>query len=168
MSNYNPGHRITSYEQAREVVREHGHKRRDGSYAVPLGHATTVSPRGLMTRGADPLDAPSYAIRYHNTDVVTYYRNGVVALNHDGWLSTTTVLRWHLFTPRGLVCNGIDINARRIDRDPRVVVTDWTSWEDRREVAVSRYDTRTLYFHRRAGRWSLATPRRVEMALSTV
>lgn len=158
MSNYAPGHRVTSYEQARDVVRAHGAKRRDGSYSVPLGHATTVRPVGLMTAGADPLDAPSYAVRYHDTDVVTYYRNGVIALDHAGWLSTTTALRWYWFTPRELRVNNSDILARRIDRDPRIIVSDITvsGGFPGREVFVSRADDRRTYLTRTRDGWQVA------------
>lgn len=129
MSNYAPKHVPTTYAGAREIIREHGKTKRHRAYpTAALGHATTLEPRGVMTQGADPLDAPSYAVRYHDTDVVTFYRNGVLALDHGGWVSTTTVRRMHLFTPRELRVSGVDILARRADADPRIVVTR-VRWE---------------------------------------
>lgn len=141
MSNYSPQHRPTSYSEARAIVREHGKTKRGSALpTVALGYATTLAPRGAMLHDADPLDAPSYAIRYHETDIVTFYRNGVVALDHNGWTSTTTVLRWNMFTPRELRANGVDLLARRADRDPRIVVTR-QRWESKvSEWTGSVYD----------------------------
>lgn len=132
MSNYSPEHVPTTYAEAREIVRKHGRVRRSGSGSaypiVGLGYATTLEPRGVMTHLADPLDAPSYAVRYHNTDVVTFYRHGIIALDHGGWVSTTTCLRWNIFTPRELQMNAPDVMARRADADPRLVVSR-VRWE---------------------------------------
>lgn len=164
MSNYAPKHVPTTYAEAREIIREHGKTKRDRAYpTVDLGYATTLEPRGVMTQGSDPLDAPSYAVRYHSTDVVTFYRGGVLALDHGGWISATTVARMHLFTPRELRVNGVDIRARRADRDPRIVVTR-VRWEDKvcewtdgtyaapvdgseHELFVSRCADYTTYLH---------------------
>lgn len=135
MSNYSPKHVPTTYAEARDIVREHGKTKRGAAYpTVDLGYATTLAPRGAMLHGADPLDAPAYAVRYHDTDVVTYYRDGVLALDHGGWVSATTVLRQHMFTPKEIRVNGVDILARRADADPRIVVSR-VRWEDK----VSEY-----------------------------
>lgn len=189
MSNYNPQHKPTTYAEAREVIREHGPARRGVAYpTVGLGYATTLEPRGVMTHGADPLNAPAYAIRYHATDVVTFYRSGVLALDHGGWVSTTTVLRQHMFTPKELHVSGVDILARRADRDPRIVVTR-VRWEDRayertdgtyaapvdgseHELFVSRPGDLTTYLVQGVSRstrlttWTLAPRAMVETALA--
>ena len=120
MSNYSPKYVPTSYAEARELIRTRGRRVRGSSVpTLGLGHATTLEPRAA---GGDPMDAPAYAIHYHATDVVTFYRNGVVALNHNGYLASTMANRWHIFTPRELRVNAVDILARRADRDPRFVV----------------------------------------------
>ena len=189
MSNYRPGHVPTTHAEARDIIREHGRTKRGAAYpTVDLGYATTLEPRGVMAHGADPLDAPAYAVRYHETDVVTFYRHGVLALDHGGWVSTTTVLRQHLFTPRELRVNGVDIRARRADRDPRIVVTR-VRWEDRafewtegtypapvdgseHELFVSRAGDRTTYLVQGMSRstrrtaWAPAPRAMVEAALA--
>ena len=38
--------------------------------------------------------AEGYAIRYHATDVVTYWRDGTITINHGGWPTATTSLRF--------------------------------------------------------------------------
>lgn len=188
MSNYRPKYTPTTYVEARDVIREHGKTRRGSAYpTVDLGYATTLEPRGVMTHGSDPLGAPAYAIRYHDTDVVTFYRGGVLALDHGGWVSTTTVLRQHMFTPKELRVSGVDILARRADRDPRIVVTR-VRWEGRtsewtgetypapvdgseHELFTSRVPDRTTYLVQTLSRstrrtaWALAPNGIVQAAL---
>ena len=40
-----------------------------------------------------------YAVRYHDTDVVTYWEDGTVAVATGGWLTVTTVARMQQFLP---------------------------------------------------------------------
>lgn len=189
MSNYSPKHTPTTYAEARETILKHGRTKRGEAYpTVSLGYQTTLEPRGVMAHGSDPLDAPAYAIRYHTTDVVTFYRGGMIALNHGGWVSTTTVLRWNMFTPRELRVRGVDILARRADRDPRIVVSrvrwDYVTSEytgdvypapidgSEHELFVSRQADRTTYLAQTLSRstrlttWALAPNGLVQAALA--
>lgn len=48
-------------------------------------------------RGEDAI-----AVQFHDTDVVTYYRDGLVMLNTGGWHTVTTKARMNEFGPRWL------------------------------------------------------------------
>lgn len=74
----------------------------DGKPSRKIAHNTTVH----LTPQGDP------AVRYHETDIVTYHGDGSMTLDCGGWATSTTTNRiWH-FTP--FVVNG---------RYPR---SDWT------------------------------------------
>jgi hypothetical protein len=42
------------------------------------------------------------AIRLHNTDIITFYENGAIGLNSNGWTTITTKDRMNRFTPRNI------------------------------------------------------------------
>jgi hypothetical protein len=48
------------------------------------------------------LDADAIAVRLHETDVVTYHRDGTFTLNTGGWHTLTTMSRINDFTPVGI------------------------------------------------------------------
>jgi hypothetical protein len=46
------------------------------------------------------------AVRYHDTDIVTYYEDGSIILDSGGWATSTTVNRMHHLTPANVRVNG--------------------------------------------------------------
>jgi hypothetical protein len=54
-----------------------------------IAHNTHVELRGGNT----------FAVRYHQTDVVTYHPDGRIVLNTGGWQTVTTKARFNTFTP---------------------------------------------------------------------
>lgn len=114
-------HTPRTYMEARETFRDHARTPRGGgALRALLGPNTYLHARGNIVRGDDGRATgwDAYAVRLHDTDVVTFYRNGVVALSTGGWYSPTTANRMHAFTPAS-VC----INIRRAGNDPRMVVS---------------------------------------------
>lgn len=103
---------IHSYEAAHEAFQAAEKRSRRSSldslklagntYLVPgpsessfsVGDPATFSPCG-QTRPA------YYAVRLHNTNVVTFYSNGDVTLDTGGWLTRTTLHRMRGFLPGG-------------------------------------------------------------------
>jgi hypothetical protein len=181
MANYT--HTPTTYADAREIYRQHARRARgrDVLPYVRLGYATTLHARGVMLTGADRDDAPAYAVRQHNTDVVTFYRDGVIRLDHGGWTTVTTCERWNAFTPRELSVNAVDVMARRADADPRFIVSTG-AWESvngalgdayqRRAgewttLATSRGQDRATYLTRWRDGWRIATDHEVDRALAS-
>ena len=55
-------------------------------------------------QGAD--GAEGYAIQYHATDVVTYWRDGTITINNGGWSTVTTSLRLRAYLPREIHVGG--------------------------------------------------------------
>lgn len=92
----------------------------DDVKAVRLpGAATTVRPVHGGTDGA----VKGYAVRYHNTDVVTLYSDGTVKLATGGYVSVMTGERMHAYTPAAIVVRDKDVRTSRHDADPRLIVS---------------------------------------------
>lgn len=57
-----------------------------------------------------PVNAPSgqygYAIRFHDTDVVTFWPDGRVSVETGGWLTVTTLDRLQTYLPEGFAIDG--------------------------------------------------------------
>jgi hypothetical protein len=53
-------------------------------------HRFTETPPGFESRGIGGVEM---AVRYHETDIITWYRDGVTKLNPDGWFSATCLER---------------------------------------------------------------------------
>ena len=63
-----------------------------------LGHNTIV-----YERSATLIDGkPSYAVRYHMTDIMTYRPDGRIRLDSNGWNTTTTAQRMNACSPFGV------------------------------------------------------------------
>jgi len=79
------------------------------------------------------LDARQIAVRYHETDVVTYNGdNGIVAIRSGGWATMTTSSKIHTYCPRVQAWrqnNKLCVGAVRVEPDPLVAVA--------REAAVA-------------------------------
>lgn len=65
---------------------------RDPSAGKPIGRNTR-----LFRRNGD-----TYAIRYHETDIVLIHRDGTYTLNNGSWFSVTTKQRINLYSPARL------------------------------------------------------------------
>lgn len=50
----------------------------------PLNHNTRVM---CHPQGTDP---PAYSVKLHDTNIVTFYANGHIHINHEGWTTPTT------------------------------------------------------------------------------
>jgi hypothetical protein len=44
------------------------------------------------------------AVKYHDTDIVTYNQDGTIVLDNGGWYTTSTCERVTLYNPLGYVC----------------------------------------------------------------
>lgn len=73
-----------NYSRARAIL----NSARDQDAGKPLENNTR-----LFARGVD------YAVRLHNTDVVTIHPDDSVTLNSGGWLTVTTKDRWKEYSP---------------------------------------------------------------------
>lgn len=105
-------HTIHNFDKAALVMLD-SRKNRNGD--VVLGNNTVL--REIRT-----VDGVQYAIRLHNTNVVTYTEDGRIILNTGGFYSTTTADRMNAFTP-GLV----KINRRKGE----FVLSFWLgSWQE--------------------------------------
>lgn len=80
------------------------------------GTATTVRPV------VDGFHGLGYAVRYHDTDVVTHYSGGLIELATGGYVSVTTADRMHEYTPEGIVVRDKGVRTRHLT-DPRLIVT---------------------------------------------
>ena len=61
-----------------------------------------------------------YAIKLHNTHVVTAYLDGRIVLDNGGWYSATTKNRMHEYLPNG-------VGVRQAKGDWFVTVDQWQS-----------------------------------------
>lgn len=90
----------------------------EGVKAVRLpGRGMTLRPVAVADNGAT---ITAFAIRYHDTDIVTLDASGAVNLDCGGWPTVTTVRHMNEYTPRDVYAMGRDIIARRADADPRI------------------------------------------------
>lgn len=93
-------HSITSHAMAAEVFAT-ARKNRQGN--VVLGNNT-------LLREIRATDSTDYAIRLHDTNVVTFLEDGRIFLNTGGFYSLTTADRMNAFTPWN-----VRINRRKGD-----------------------------------------------------
>jgi hypothetical protein len=73
--------RVINYADARDFL--------GNGLSRKIAHNTYVELRGGNT----------FAIRFHQTDVVTYHPDGQIILNTGGWQTVTTKARLNTFTP---------------------------------------------------------------------
>lgn len=101
---------VTSYAEAHSLFQERERKSRRSSIdSVKLAHNTYLVPGPDDTSFAvgDPATfSPCgqsrpryYAVRLHNTNVVTFHANGDVTLDTGGWKTRTTLERMRAFFP---------------------------------------------------------------------
>lgn len=88
MSNLTVKHQVRSQREAAQVWANN--RVRNGQ--VKLAHNTYLIHHGVGV----------YAVRYHYTDIVTFYPNGDIVADNGGWGSPTTRNRLNKFTPAGI------------------------------------------------------------------
>lgn len=96
------------------------------------------------------------ALRFHNTDVVTFRPNGQIVLNSGGWRTNTTKDRMSLVVP----VNQKDFSwfvFGRPYQDGMVVTQDWL----RRQAAKQGREIDAMYERRRERRQSRQTAPRL-------
>jgi hypothetical protein len=76
---------IKSYADCQRVMAT----ARDPSAGKPLGKNTRLVLR----------DGGAYAVRYYQTDIVTYHEDGTVSLNHGTWQTPSTRQNIMVFSP---------------------------------------------------------------------
>lgn len=76
--------RIKDYASARDALQ----RARDPERGRPLARNTRL-------HGCDA----AISIRYHQTDIVTYYRNGDIGITNGGWWTRSTMDRIETFSP---------------------------------------------------------------------
>ena len=75
-------------------------------------------------------DADAVAVRYHDTDIVTFYSDGSIYLDNGGWPSMTTKRKMNeLLAPLGLCVDGYTLH-----RGTRPKTADKRPWLVRRGV----------------------------------
>jgi len=90
---------IHSYEDALEAFKARKQRTRPfrlaaNTYLVEGPQADPDNPNGAVE------DCPSYfAVRFHNTNIVTFHANGDVTLDTGGWKTRTTLHRMRGFFP---------------------------------------------------------------------
>lgn len=80
------------------------------------GRDKTSRPIACNTR-IETRDGDAIAVRYHATDVVTYYPDGEVVLNSGGWQTYTTKDRFNRFSPMQVWSEGNGIWAAETGPD---------------------------------------------------
>lgn len=85
---------VTSYAQAAAVFETAKNK----ANGKPLASSTRLYDRHW---NADGVVLDAFAVQYHDTDVVTYFRDGRVRLDTGGWLTMSTRSRLDEFMPAG-------------------------------------------------------------------
>lgn len=85
------------YDEARDMMSKARNGRKklaNNTYLVRL------APRDVPGRW--DTDAPHYAVRLHQTDVVTMHPDGTYTLDSGGWKTTTTKDRINRYAPHSL------------------------------------------------------------------
>jgi hypothetical protein len=90
-----------SLRQASQLVYDYPSAKKFLNYASSrkLAHNTTVLDR---SRDVSTIrHGNAIAVRYHNTDIVTYFEDGTIIVNNGGYMTVTTNKRLNLFLPPG-------------------------------------------------------------------
>lgn len=82
---------VYDYPSARSFLR--------GSSDRKLAHNTWVLDRSHTA--STMRHGHAIAVRYHNTDIVTYFEDGTIIVNNGGYMTVTTNKRLNLFLPPG-------------------------------------------------------------------
>lgn len=109
---------VRSWEQAETTFARLARTPKHGGPArAIIGYATWLHQRwpGQVGEGQ-----PNYAVKFHATDVVTFYPDGRIRLATGGWLTKTTADRIEDYTPEG-----ITVRTRGIPRRGRAPVGFW-------------------------------------------
>lgn len=88
---------MQSYTEADTVLTGRCHERRK------IANNTWLERRPANDGIED--DDDEIAVRLHDTDVVTYRRDGAISLNTGGWFTVTTKARMNTFSPFGVSSN---------------------------------------------------------------
>src|SRR5690606_790109 len=91
---------VRSWEQAEMTFARLARRPKHGGPArAIIGYATWLHQRwpGQVGEGQ-----PNYAVKFHATDVVTFYPDGRIRLATGGWLTKTTADRIEDYTPEGI------------------------------------------------------------------
>lgn len=76
---------VRNYQQAKALI---DLRTRQGRGYAKLWHNVYLEPRG-----------EAIAVRYYNTDIVTYYPDGRIELRNGGWQTVTTKQNISAFSP---------------------------------------------------------------------
>jgi len=95
--------------------KHHGYSNQPYSYLEPQSYDQLVHYLAQGVRKANTIDRPianntrvikrtptTIAIKLHNTDIITFFENGSIQLNTDGWKTVTTKDRMSRFLPTGI------------------------------------------------------------------
>lgn len=70
----------------------------------------SASPALPMTPGIDNtvmvVHGDVFAIRYYDTEIVTFHPDGRVVFRHGGWRTSSTIRRFNLYAPKGFKFKG--------------------------------------------------------------
>lgn len=108
---------MQSYTEADEFLGQRTSKK--------VGHNTWARRLRVPTE----TDTPEFdiAVRYHETDIVTYHHDGTITVHDGGWATATTVNRINMLTPAHFRVNH---RSKRSTGDAWIIVTDlarnWT------------------------------------------
>ncbi len=110
-----PNITVTSFAQAERAFAS----AKDKSKGKPISTSTRVVQRG-----------EDYAVRYHETDVVTYKADGSIVLNTGGWLTMTTKERMTEHLPAGYRVASVKGRWFLMTYDSTPIGPDTFAWRD--------------------------------------
>jgi hypothetical protein len=77
---------VRTYVQAKALLDK---RRKQGRWSAKLGNNIYLEPR----------EGGCIAVRYHQTDIVTFYPHGKIKLRCGGWYTVTTKQNLSIFSP---------------------------------------------------------------------
>lgn len=87
---------MQSYTEADQLLQGRCHKRRK------IANNTWLERRPANYDDGIEDDDDEIAVRLHDTDIVTFRRDGAISLNTGGWFTVTTKERMNRFSPFGI------------------------------------------------------------------
>lgn len=103
--------RVRSYDKARALMTLKGsrnYQAHRGTLAVRLGYVTWLLEQRHPGEGSDQY----YAVRHHETDVVSFMAPDIISLNTGGWQTVSTLERLQTFTPSRVSVSGRHMHSR--------------------------------------------------------
>lgn len=116
---------ITTFAEAEAFFAAHITRSRTYRGSVRV---VVVENNTILRKTHDKDMGDGYAVRLHDTDVVTFYADGTVWIEADGWASVTTADRMSRYSPQG-----VRVSYRWAGGDHRLIVT-----RDHIEIGVIR------------------------------